>query len=67
MSFTGLVCEDPNAGDQFSIQGGFIIGAGAGKFANSAGTGQLDVSVGNDTAGTTYLSGNGVLQVISPF
>ena len=67
MSFTGLVCVDPNAGDQFSVQGGFIIGAGAGKYVNSAGTGQLDMSVGNDTNGTTYLSGNGVLQVVSPF
>ncbi len=67
MSFTGLVCDDPNAGDQFSIQGGFIVIAGAGKFVNSAGIGQLDMSVGTDTAGTTYLSGNGVLQVVSPF
>lgn len=67
MSFTGLLCEDPNAGDQFGIQGGFIIGAGTGKYANSAGTGQLDMSVGDDTNGTTYLSGNGVLQVVSPF
>jgi len=67
MSFTGLLCEDPNAGDQFNLQGGFIIGKGVGKFANSAGTGQLDMSVGTDTAGTTYLSGNGVLQLVSPF
>lgn len=67
MSFTGLLCEDPNAGDQFNVQGGFIIIAGAGKFVNSAGTGQLDMSVGTDTAGTTYLSGNGLLQVVSPF
>jgi hypothetical protein len=67
MSFTGLLCEDPNAGDQFNVQGGFIIIAGAGKFANSAGTGQLDMSVGTDAAGTTYLSGNGLLQIVSPF
>ncbi len=67
MSFTGLLCDDPNAGDQFAVQGGFIINAGAGKFVNSAGTGQLDMSVGTDTAGTTYLSGNGVLQIVSPF
>jgi hypothetical protein len=66
MSFSGLVCQDPNAALQLSVQGGFIIFSGAGKFANSAGTGQLNMSVADDDAGSTYLVGNGVLQVVSP-
>ena len=61
MSFAGLVCADPNAALQTSVSGGFIILNGAGKFANSGGTGQLNMFVADDLPGG-HLShaGNGV-------
>ena len=71
MSFTGPVCNDPNAdassGGDTSIQGGFIIlGAdSSGKFAQSAGVGQMNIVV--TTSNNVLLSGNGLLQVVSPF
>jgi hypothetical protein len=71
MSFTGPVCSDPNSppvdGGDTSVQGGFIVSKdnSSGKFANSGGAGQLNILV--DVNNNTYLSGNGVLQVVSPF
>jgi len=67
MTFTGLVCADPNASLDTSIQGGFIIvpADSSGKFATSTGTGQIDAYVAADN--TTYLSGRGMIQVMSPF
>ena len=67
MTFTGLTCSDPNASLDTSIQGAFIIlpSKSTGKFAHSTGTGQLDAYVAANN--TTYLSGRGVLQVVSPF
>jgi len=67
LSFTGPVCLDPNANLDTNVQGGFIVvtGNSTGKYANSAGTGQLNLFVADDD--TTYVSGNGVLQVVSPF
>ncbi len=67
MSFTGPVCDDPNANDDTNVMGGFIIltADSAGKFQHSAGVGQLNISVLED--GTSYLAGTGVLQVTSPF
>jgi hypothetical protein len=69
MSFTGPVCSDPNADLQTSIQGGFIIltASSTGKYLHSAGTGELNAFVASDTPGTTYLSGNGTIQLVSPF
>jgi hypothetical protein len=67
MSFTGNICDDPNASDDLSVQAGYIIvtDSSSGKFKNSAGTGQINLFLASDN--TTYLAGNGVLQVISPF
>lgn len=67
MSFTGPICNDPNADDNTSLQGGFIIvtSDSTGKYAHSAGTGQLNLFEATDA--TTYLSGNGVFQLTSPF
>lgn len=75
MSYTGPVCVDPNSSSDpntldISIQGGFIIlpATSSGKFDHSTGTGQLDAYVNaSDPDGATYLSGRGVLQVVSPF
>jgi hypothetical protein len=68
MSLTGPVCVDPNAALDVNIQGGFIIlpAQSSGKFKNSTGTGQLDAYMAA-ADGTTYISGRGVLQVVSPF
>jgi len=65
ISFTGPVCADPNANGD-SVQGGFIIvtANSTGKFANSAGTGEINFFVADDL--TTYLSGNGVFQLTAP-
>lgn len=67
MSFTGPVCNDPNASDDTSIQGGFIIvtSDSTGKFLHSAGTGEVNFFEATDM--TTYLAGNGVIQLVSPF
>ncbi len=71
MSFTGPVCNDPNAppsdGGDVSIQGGFIIlsASSTGKFQSSGGAGQINIMV--DTNNNAYLAGTGVLQVVSPF
>jgi hypothetical protein len=67
MSFTGPVCNDPNASDDTSIQGGFIIltSDSTGKFKHSAGTGEVNIFEATDM--TTYLAGNGVIQLTSPF
>jgi hypothetical protein len=74
MSFTGPICSDPNDADSTnggatSIQGGFIVltAKSNGKFLHSAGSGQINASVGIDAAGTTYLAGNGTFQLVSPF
>jgi hypothetical protein len=73
MSLTGPVCSDPidadSNGGATSIQGGFIIltASSTGKFVHSAGSGLLSATVGIDAAATTYLSGNGTMQVVSPF
>jgi hypothetical protein len=68
ISFTGPVCEDPNANDDTSVQGGFIVVTtdSTGKFAKSAGTGQINLFVADDSV-TTYLTASGILQVTSPF
>jgi hypothetical protein len=71
MSFTATVCNDPNAnastGGDESVQGGFIIlsADSSGKFASSAGAGQINLIV--DTSDNVLLSGNGVLQLDSSF
>ena len=71
MSFTGPVCNDPNAdagnGGDTNVQGGFIIlaASSSGKFQQSGGAGQINLLV--TTANNVYLAGNGVLQVVSPF
>jgi hypothetical protein len=66
LSFTGPVCLDPGANDDTSSQGGFIIvtANSTGKFAQTAGTGQINFFVADDF--TAYLSGNGVIQLTSP-
>jgi len=66
ISFTGPVCLDPDANDDTSVQGGFIIvkANSTGKFAKTAGTGQVNFFVADDL--TAYLSGNGVIQLTSP-
>ena len=75
MSYTGQICSDPNSSSDTStldtsIQGGFIIlpATSSGKYDHATGTGQLDAYVNaSDADGATYLSGRGVLQVVSPF
>jgi len=67
MSFTGPVCFDPNASMDMSVSGTFIIlpAGSTGKFALSTGTGQINVfSLATD--GTSYLAGDGLIQVVSP-
>ena len=67
MSFTGPVCNDPNANDNTSVQVGFIIDTAdsTGKFLHAAGTGEFNLFEATDT--TTYVVGNGVIQLVSPF
>jgi len=67
MSFTGPICNDPNANDDTSIQMGFIIDTAdsTGKFQHSAGTGQINLFEADDA--TTYVVGNGLIQPVSPF
>jgi hypothetical protein len=67
LSFTGPVCTDPNANDDLSVLGGFIIvtADSNGKFAHSAGTGEVNLFVADDL--TTYLAGSGTFQLTSPF
>jgi hypothetical protein len=67
LSFTGPVCADPNSDDDLSVLGGYIIvtSDSTGKFAHSAGTGEVNLFVAEDL--TTYLAGNGVFQLTSPF
>ncbi len=67
LSFTGPICNDPNADDDTSIQGGFIIvtSDSTGKFQHSAGTGEVNFFEAADTI--TYLVGNGLIQLTSPF
>ena len=66
MSFAGTVCDDPNAKDDFSASGTFIIlPSSTGKFVQSAGTGQLNLY--SPAAGTTsYVAGDGLIQLVSP-
>jgi len=67
LSFTGPVCTDPNADDDLSVLGGYIIvtSDSTGKFVHSAGTGEINLFVATDL--TTYLAGNGTFQLTSAF
>jgi hypothetical protein len=67
LSFTGPVCADPNANDDLSVLGGYIIvtADSSGKYAHSAGTGEVNFFVADDL--TTYLAGSGSFQQTSPF
>jgi hypothetical protein len=67
LSFTGPVCTDPNANDDLSVLGGYIIvtADSSGKYAHSAGTGEVNFFVADDL--TTYLAGSGSFQLTSPF
>ena len=69
LSLTGPFCNDPNSNDDIAAQGTYIVvtANSTNKFAASAGTGQLDLFVGDDTNATTYLSANGLFQLKSPF
>jgi hypothetical protein len=68
MSFTGPLCVDPNAALDVGVSGTFIIlsSSSSGTFAQSTGTGQLNLFSTASSDGTAYVAGDGLLQVISP-
>ena len=67
LSFTGPICLDPNADFDTSVQGGYAVvtANSTGKFSASAGTGEINLFVGDDADATTYLTANGVFQADS--
>jgi len=67
LSITGSVCADPNADQDVGVSATYIIlPAASGKYAHSTGTGQVNL-FSIDIDQPAYLSGDGLIQVVSPF
>jgi hypothetical protein len=71
LSITGSVCADPNASTDVGVSATYIIVPSAtGKYAHTTGTGQLNlysVDPSVDPNQPAYLSGEGTIQLDSPF
>jgi hypothetical protein len=71
LSFTGQYCVDPNSSPSIlllgsSLQASFTIlnSVSSGRFLNSTGTGQINIS--SDANGNAYLATEGEIQLVAP-